>query len=54
MVKNKLSTILIGPKGSNVLNAQILDILKLNAQVSQGNKEESQISLIVNKVNLIK
>lgn len=40
MIKDKISIILTSAKGSNVLNAKILDIFKLNAQVFQGNKEE--------------
>lgn len=54
IVKDKLSTIPTGAKRSNVLNANILDIFKLNAQVFQGNKEESPMSLMMKKVNLIK
>ena len=48
MVKNKIST------RSNVLNKNILDIFKLNAQVFQGIKEKSTMSLMIRKVNLIK
>lgn len=47
MVKDKIITIPIEAKGSNVLNAEAFDILKLNTQVFYENKDKSTMSLMM-------